>query len=84
MTSYFAIFESLKLSANMFQIIEKDSLYDLIPAVETGTHTISFEPISKSPVSNSVNEFSMARMSIDLIGAFWRTVKRELYGKTSA
>ena len=42
-------------------------------------HIISLEPISKKPASNPFHEVSMTSVSIDVIGAFWQAVKRELY-----
>ena len=41
-------------------------------------HIISFEPITSKASANSFNELSMTTVSIDVIGEFWRAMKREL------
>ena len=41
-------------------------------------HIISFEPITSKASANSFHEFSMTSVSIDVIGEFWRAMKREL------
>ena len=47
-------------------------------STKQGIHIISLEPISKRPASNSFHEFSMTSVSIYVIGAFWRAMKRKL------
>ena len=39
-----------------------------------------FEANQQRPASNPFHELSMTSVSIDVIGAFWQAVKRELYG----
>ena len=45
--------------------------------IKQGIHIISLEPINKRPASNSFHEFSMTSLSINVIGAFWRAMKRK-------
>ena len=76
---------------NIHLVLLKNIYVKLRPIVKTFTfnmprqmkqtfHIISVKSIGKRPAPNSIHEHRMTSVSVDLIGAFWWAMKRELYG----